>query len=410
MTSPGFPARQVLIGVLVPVLFLLLLAGLARRSWRYEKVRPPFHGDTEPDPRKVTASALQGGLAHPEFWDGEDSVRLLTEVHLAAAAGFLAVVLGVTAKLLTAAGSAHRMALWWIAIGRAGSRSRARSATSAWTRSARGCTDAMRLRRWLPVPLLRPGGGRAWSARVCSRGFSPLRRAARTAELPGMASVIGWTALAIAVALALALVSMLLGLRGSRGTLIGGPWVTLMLGFILLNTVMLGVGIWVAHLVGPVTGDAADVAGSHAIYVPYLITSGVPLVAWAAVVAVVVFGLVELARWWRVRQLPATMRDAYRDQAQAFMAEQPGAPDLVRIWPYSAASPSADRCNGDRSGRECRPNAVPGPGAAGCELAAVGRHRRAAGHSAVRLAVSSAAARWSSATSGSSSPACSCRR
>src|SRR5580700_9689996 len=98
----GFPARQLLIGVLVPVLFLLLLAVLARRSWRYEQVRPPFHGETPPATRQITASALPGGLAHPEFWDGEDSVKLLTKVHLAAAAGFLAVVLGVTAKLATA--------------------------------------------------------------------------------------------------------------------------------------------------------------------------------------------------------------------------------------------------------------------------------------------------------------------
>jgi hypothetical protein len=145
----------------------------------------------------------------------------------------------------------------------------------------------------------------------------------RAAELPGMASVVRWTVLAIAVALALAFVSMLLGLAGSRGTLIGGPWVTLMLGFILLNSVMLGAGIWVAHLVAPVTSDAADAAGSHAIYVPYLITSGVPLVAWAAVVAVVAFGLIELGRRWRVRQLPAAMRDAYRSQAQESGADSP---------------------------------------------------------------------------------------
>ena len=45
-----------------------------------------------------------------------------------------------------------------------------------------------------------------------------------------MAGVTGWTALAIAIALALALVSTLLGLPGSSGTLVGGPWVTLMLG------------------------------------------------------------------------------------------------------------------------------------------------------------------------------------
>ena len=327
----GFPARQLLIGVLVPVLFLFLLAVLARRSWRYEKVRPPFHGETPPDTRKITAAALPGGLAHPEFWDGEDSVRLLTEVHLAAAAGFLAVVLGVTAKLLTGAGSAHWIALWWIAIG-AGGVAIAGAIGYLSLDALGGLADAMRRS---PVFLLVLGAAALVSAGVFA-WLQPSGAAGPTAELPGMASVVRWTVLAIAVALALAFVSMLLGLAGSRGTLIGGPWVTLMLGFVLLNTVMLGAGIWVAHLVGPVTSDAADAAGSHAIYVPYLITSGVPLVAWAAVVAVVAFGLIELGRWWRVRQLPAAMSDAYRSQAQAFLNRQPGP---RQIWYKSGLEP-----------------------------------------------------------------------
>lgn len=116
----GFPARQVLIGVLVPVLFLLLLAVLARRSWRYEKVRPPFHGETAPAARQVAASTLRGGLADPRFWDGEGSVRSLTRVHLAAAAGFLAVVLGVCAKLVNSSGTAHWLVLCWIAVAAGG--------------------------------------------------------------------------------------------------------------------------------------------------------------------------------------------------------------------------------------------------------------------------------------------------
>jgi hypothetical protein len=326
----GFPARQLLIGVLVPVLFLLLLTVLARRSWRYEQVRPPFHGKTEPKTRKITASALQGGLAHPEFWDGEDSVRLLTAVHLAAVAGFLALVLGVTAKLAAAAGPAHWMALWWIAIG-AGGVAMAGAIGYLSLDALGGLTGAMRRS---PGFLFVLGAAALVSAGVFA-WVQPSGVAGPADELPGIASVVRWTVLAIAVALALTFVSMLLGLAGSRGTLAGGPWVTLMLGFILLNTVMLGAGIWVAHLVGPVTSDAADAAGSHAIYVPYLITSGVPLVAWAAVVAVTVFGLIELGRWWRVRQLPAAMCDAYRSQAQAFLGRQPGA---RKIW-YAGLEP-----------------------------------------------------------------------
>ena len=71
-------------------------------------------------PRLVTAAALKAGLADNEFWDGEGSVRLVTWLHLAVVVGFLAVVLGVTAKALTGTGSPHVIALWWIAVGSAG--------------------------------------------------------------------------------------------------------------------------------------------------------------------------------------------------------------------------------------------------------------------------------------------------
>ena len=54
----------------------------------------------------ATAAALPAGLADDEFWDGEGSVRLITWVHVAVTGGFLAVVLGVTARAL-GAGSPH---------------------------------------------------------------------------------------------------------------------------------------------------------------------------------------------------------------------------------------------------------------------------------------------------------------
>jgi hypothetical protein len=333
----GHPARQVLVGVLVPVLFLLLLAALARRSWRYEAVRPPYRGQAPPESRKITAAALDGGLAHDEFWDGEGSVRLLTGVHIAAAAGFLAIVLGVTAKLLASPGSAHVIALWWIAVGAGG-------ATVACAAGYLGL-DAFgalgdTLRRSPPFLLLL-----AAVALISSGVFAWLQPGGAggpSAELPGMVGVIRWTALAIGVALVLAFVSMLLGLGGGRGTLAGGPWVTLLLAFGLLNTVMLGIGIWVAHLVGPVTGHAATAARPHAmvVYVPYLIASGVPLVAWAAVVGSVAFGLTLGVRWWGARRLPAPIRETYRSAAQAFCDRQP---EVVKCWYVSGPDQSWER-------------------------------------------------------------------
>ena len=160
----------------------------------------------------------------------------------------------------------------------------------------------------------------------------------RAAELPGMAGVTGWTTLAIAAAVAVALISMLLGLPGSRGTLIGGPWVTLMLGFSLLNTVMLAAETWVAHLVGPVTSSAADAIASRPgkIYLPYVITSGVPLLVWAAVLAVLAFGLIEGVRWLRTRQLYGGTAGKYQKQAAAFR-DRLTEPDSH--WYWSGLSP-----------------------------------------------------------------------
>ena len=75
-------------------------------------MRPPYRvtaGHKE-EPRLVTAAALADGLADDEFWDGEGSVKLITWLHLAVVGGFLAIVLGVTAKALTVTGSPHVVA------------------------------------------------------------------------------------------------------------------------------------------------------------------------------------------------------------------------------------------------------------------------------------------------------------
>jgi hypothetical protein len=325
----GHPARQVTFGVLVVVLFVLALTWLASGTWRYEAVRPPYAvtAGRKDQSRLVTAATLPDGLADDEFWDGEGSVRVVSWLHVGVVGGFIAIVLGVTAKALTA--SPHFIVLAWIAIGL--------GVATVATGVAYICLDAMatppvnsvsrspqtgswlsdRLRGWLrflPIP--------AAAALLLAGVFAWLQPGgpARSAELPGMASVIGWTALAIAVTVAVALISMLAGLSGSRETLTGGPWVTLMLGFATLNIVLLSVDIWVAHLVGPVTSNAADALSrpQGKIYLPFVIASGVPLLAWAAVLAVLVLGLAEGVRWLASRLLPSHLAEQYRDLAMAF--------------------------------------------------------------------------------------------
>lgn len=346
----GHPARQVLVGVLVPVLLVLALAWLARRTWRYEAVRPPCQADPPGESRKITAAALSDGLASDDFWDGEESVRLLTHVHIAVAIGFLAIVLGVTAKALTA-GATSLGWIAWIAIG-LGAATVALGAgyicldalTTRIDNAQADSTLTVKLRGWLPFLLIPAAaaligsGVFAWLQPGGPAG-QPGGRAGQAAELPGMAGVIGWTALAIAVPLAAALISVLLGISGGSGeAFFGGPWVTLMLAFSVLNTFMLGAQIWVAHLVGPVTSNAAAALGRPRgkIYLPYVITSGVPLVVSAAVVAILAFAVAELVRWLRADEIPGGMTLEYEGKAREFVAAQlPG----VEGWYWSGFDP-----------------------------------------------------------------------
>ena len=120
MTSPGFPARQVLIGVLVPVLFLLLLAVLARRSWRYEKVRPPFHGETAPPPGRSPRRRCAAGWPTPSSGTARAASGRSPRCTWPRRPGSWPWCWGSTAKLLTSSGTAHWIALWWIAVGAGG--------------------------------------------------------------------------------------------------------------------------------------------------------------------------------------------------------------------------------------------------------------------------------------------------
>jgi hypothetical protein len=367
----GHPARQVMLGVLVPALFVLALTWLASTTWRYEAVRPPYRvpearKDTaRSKPRKdtarmATAAALPGGLADDEFWDGDRSVQLITWVHVAVTGGFLAVVLGVTVRAM-AAGSPHDAFLGWLAIGLGGvtmalgagyvtldalttppmdppAAALSGSGPSATGTSHGTGADALGDRLRVVMTYLPSAAALALVLACLFAWFQPTAGFGRLAGLPGMADVAGWTGLAIAAALVLGLISMLLGLAGERGIFKGAPWVTLMLGFGLLNIVLLNAGIWVAHLVSPVTSDAAEAVAKGQIYLPYLVTSGAPLLAWAAVLALVAFALAELGRFVFSGGLPAAAAAQYRAQAKAFREAQTGPREY---WYWSGLDPFA---------------------------------------------------------------------
>jgi hypothetical protein len=366
----GHPARQVLLGMLVPVLILLVLAWVTGQSLlHYEATRPPNRASARPAgrPRMVTAAALKGGLADSEFWDGESSGRLLARVHAAVTAGFLAIVLSVTVTALTR--SSHAVQVVIVARIAVGLGAATIAAGVGYV-----CLDALGTSRADMPGADRPAGTpRAQNAFVSKLrgwiGYLPAPAGAAlaaagifawlqqggvpedTAGLPGMAGVIGWTALAIAVPVTAALASVLLGLPRRGRALFGGPWIVLMLAFSLLNIVMLGAGTVVARFTGPVTSDAAVavLAQPGRIYLPYVITYGVPLAAWASIVAGLAFAQAEASRWLRTRQLPAAMRDAYREEAQAFMNQQPES--MKRWYDHGVPPPDAsgDTLRGDKT-------------------------------------------------------------
>jgi hypothetical protein len=86
--------------------------------------------------------------------------------------------------------------------------------------------------------------------------------------------------------------------------------------------------------VGPVTSDAAAALSAKPgqIYLSHVITSGVPLLVWAAVLAAVVFGAVEAVRWLRAAKLPGQMADEYEKQAAEFRATLSETPRNVWYW------------------------------------------------------------------------------
>ena len=102
--------------------------------------------------------------------------------------------------------------------------------------------------------------------------------------------------------------------------------------------------------VGPVTSSAADAIARRPgqIYLPYVITSGVPLLVWAAVLAVLAFGLIEVVRWLRTPQLRGEAD--YQDQAATF---RDPLIEPRNHWYWSGLSPSGTSNGGSSVAPSC---------------------------------------------------------
>lgn len=311
------PARQLAVATVPVLLLLLALTYLARRSFRYEAVRPPHRGTTEPPLTSVPAAALPGGLANKDFWDGQVSVFALLRLHLAAAVALLAVVLSVTGQAV-AGGSG----LAWVALAGA-----LAVLGLVVLYVALDSADAVAgpLRGNGPLVLL----AAAAAALICAWIFAWLRPPVPeplAGGLPDMGAVTAWTALALGIVLGLALLSALAG-GFRRGTMPAGAWVTLLTGFGLLNFLMLSLLVWVAHLVGPVGADPGHHGG--ALYLPTALTSAAPLLGWAYIIAFVIFVVIQKVRLQLARALPPDVAEAYQQRAAEFIAAQP---EQRQVW------------------------------------------------------------------------------
>jgi hypothetical protein len=93
------PGRRILVAAAVPLLAIVIMILLSRRTLgRYETVRPPARGPLPaPDPAR-SAAALTAGLAHPDFWNGRRATSRLGTAHLAAAVAMLAALIAHTVR------------------------------------------------------------------------------------------------------------------------------------------------------------------------------------------------------------------------------------------------------------------------------------------------------------------------
>lgn len=314
----GHPARQVLLGVAVPVLVVILLAALSRRSrGRYESVPPPVKGASAP-PRALTiAAALDGGLSDKAFWDGEHSVRHAGRRHMAASFAFLALVLAITSKATVSAGhgAVRDLIWWWVAVAGGGAAmTLAGIRTCVDLKHDKGhesggrmvalderSTDAMLA---IAVVVIASAGVFAW----LQPGV-----AATAGQLPGMGSIFRWTMIGAAATVGFVLLASLAG-GSARRTLLMGPLVTTIVAFSLLNVTLFGATLSIAHLVGDMTFTIKS--GVKQIYVPDVIGVATPALVLAALVAAVLFAVAEIIIWWRSGHGPSN------DQVKAYYQEQ----------------------------------------------------------------------------------------
>ena len=290
----GHPGRQILVGVLVPVLALALLGVLSYRSRRrYEAVRPPGVGMPGPSSGRSAAS-LDDGLCDPAFWDGARATKRLGRAHVAASlavltvlvlhAGGLVVPLGPLSgplqvlALLTLAGAVALLAFETVA--------------DAWSAGLQGVAVAAGL---TAAVLL-------WVA--------PGSSSVPDGQLPGIREVVNGMYGLLFLFLALVLVCVLAYGREAGSFRWGAPFVLLALAVAVLNAVLLGLLTGVAQLAGSVAWQIGPgPAGSVSVFP--VVQAAMPYLTLLPIGLLVVFVLVEAVLYWRAGRDVAPIEAEY---------------------------------------------------------------------------------------------------
>ncbi|SNR85501.1 hypothetical protein [Blastococcus mobilis] len=362
-----FPARRILLGALLPLAAIAILALLTGRSiGRYERVRPPFRGQREPDQLSSSAASANVGLTEPTFWDGQRSAANLGVAHLAAGLAFVALAMVHTVQTTLHAAGTDSANPWntrqvaWLAAGLA--------IAAALVCAARNSFG--KLWFWL-LPLLALVGCVAAAGFAWAQPLVPGPQA--VGPLPGMRNTINVAFVGILAPVVLVLVVSVLALiasarhdrradpRPKEATFRWvGPLAALIVAVLALNAVMLGVMIRLADWLGEVsTATPSGAPKTPTLYLFPVVSDLTSYLTIGPLAFVVLVAAIEGTTWWVAgrRQAARDIRRHYQDR-EAFPR-----PDTETAWQYTAApatnaaagaEPSAERVVKRWAGRVAR--------------------------------------------------------
>ena len=356
------PGNRLVVGAAAAVLVALAFSYLARQTRRsYERVEPPTvvpptgpAAAPDPQPSRACAAALPGGLRNEDFWSGLHWHLFLSRLHLTAALGVIAAMLGWSAAALGAGGASEKLGrtaavLAGVAVLAVIALLRLDAATHAWATVAlaAACASlALAVAAGLVVPSgagevgMLPGARASinvlWGLGLVlllplagqqSRAYLQRRRAAAHDDGP---AVFPWAA----------------------------PFVVSTTGLIVANTVLVSLVVFVARWLGTVTyafgPSAGEVPAPDAIYLPKVLGLAATMLTLGLIAALVLFGVGMAVAFVRAGRVDAEavehdLRTQYEEKGIGVPIE--GAARSEAAWLRSAFDPPMFETGSRRAAR-----------------------------------------------------------